>query len=138
MLTIERRGKMPLNISLPDFDKGHRCPGWSGEGWKYNPVDWCDGALPHDTSRWALTVREGARPPVGVQHATDLPGFFSWRLRRTVCCNTLVLPQLTYWFALGSWVVRDGSRLRPGSAVSHLTSAVRWSWWFRSAARKRA
>ena len=135
MLTISRRGPEPLNLSLPDFDKGHRCPGWSGEGMRYNKVNWCNDELAPGQSRWALTVRSGARPPRGVEHATELPGFYSWRLRRTNCCNTIVLPQFTYLLSVGAWFYWSpgfqvgGSwapgRLRLGSGWQK----IRWQWW---------
>ena len=94
MITINRRGKRPLHISLPDFDKGARCPGWSGEGMKRNKTNWCDA--PTGVPRWALTVRSSATPPAGIADAYDLPGFYRWRLRRTNCCNTIVMPQILW------------------------------------------
>lgn len=119
MFAINRPGQEPLYFSLPDFDKGHRCPGWSGEGMRHNKVDWCNDELAPGQPRWALTVRSGARPPAGVQHSSDLPGFYSWRIRRTNCCNTIVLPQFLYLLTPGAWVwwshggVRaDGTRYR--------------------------
>jgi hypothetical protein len=112
---------VPLNISLPDFDKGARCPGWSGEGWKFNDVDWCDGVLPPSAQRWALTVRENPRRRPRVTHATELRGFFSWRLRRTNCCNTIVLPQATFWLAPGSWV---GTSYASAPAVRSIRQAL--------------
>lgn len=121
MITINRRGTRPLHISLPDFDKGHRCPGWSGEGWRHNKVDWCDARLPEGVDRWSVVVRTGARPPRGVDRAYELPGFYSWRVRRTNCCNTVVLPQFLMYFALSSWVSRYGA---PGPAPRRLWQAV--------------
>lgn len=133
MFTINRRGQEPLRISLPDFNKAYRCPGWSGEGMRGNKVNWCNDDLPPGVWRWSLVVRRGARPPEGVEYATDLPGFYSWRVRRTNCCNTIVLPQFLYLLTPGAWFCwlpggqrQDGTRyrgsLRPGSA---------WhtAWW---------
>ncbi|SDH38193.1 hypothetical protein [Microbacterium sp. 77mftsu3.1] len=126
MLTIPRPGRTPLRISLPDFNKGYRCPGWSGEGMKFNKANWCDDNLPDGQRRWALTVRRGATPIDGIDDASDLPGFWSWRLRRTNCCDTIVLPQVLYMFTPGAWVWWDRAfyvegrrypgRLRLGSA----------------------
>lgn len=103
MFAINPRGQEPLYFSLPDFDKGHRCPGNSGEGMRRNKVDWCNNELAPGQSRWSLTVRRDATPPAGIDHATDLPGFYSWRIRRTSCCNTVVLPQFLYYFTVGAW-----------------------------------
>ncbi len=134
MIAINRRGREPLYISLPDFNKGYRCPGNSGEGMRSNKVDWCNNELAPGQSRWALVVRAGARPPRGVEHPSDLPGFFSWRIRRTNCCNTIVLPQFLYYFTPGAWFrfypawesggVRHRARIRLGSAWQPLESFV--------------
>lgn len=135
MFTINRRGHEPLHIALPDFDKGHRCPGWSGEGMRANKVNWCDDERPAGVQRWALTVRKNAAPPSGVENWVDLPGFYSWRVRRTNCCNTIVMPQFLYFFTPGAWfyVLPGGRRLngerfgrsvRPGSGWHSLW----WQW----------
>lgn len=124
MLTIRRRHRLPLHISLPDFDKGARCPGWSGAGWKFNRENWCADLLPDGVPRWALTVRQSAAAPAGVAFACDLPGFFSWRLRRTNCCNTIVLPQLLWWFAPASWVSVFAGIPRRGPAARDFSYTV--------------
>lgn len=133
MFAINPRGQEPLYFSLPDFDKGHRCPGNSGEGMRGNQVDWCNDQREPGVQRWALTVRRGAAPPPGVENWVDLRGFYSWRVRRTQCCNTIVMPQLLYYFTPGAWFYvlpggtrlngeRFGRSLRPGSAWHKL-------WW---------
>ena len=134
MFAINRRGKEPLYISLPDFNKGHRCPGWSGEGMRTNRVDWCNNELPPGIRRWSLTLRRGAMPRNGVLYAEDLPGFYSWRVRRTNCCDTIVLPQFLYLLTPGAWVYWDQpyviedrrvpGRLRAGTGWQSLY----WSW----------
>lgn len=113
MFAINRRGQEPLYFSLPDFDKGHRCPGSSGEGMRGNKVDWCNDERAPGVQRWALTVRRGAKPPAGVENWVDLPGFYSWRVRRTLCCNTIVMPQFLYLLTPGAWfyILPGGTRL---------------------------
>jgi len=135
MFTI-RRGRAPLHISLPDFDKGARCPGWSGEGMRSNKVDWCNDELAPGQSRWALTVRPNATPRAGIECAHELPGFYSWRMRRTNCCNTIVLPQFLYYFTPGAWVRWESAyelpegrvpgRVRAGSAWNTLYWQLRF------------
>lgn len=136
MLTIVRPRRAPLRISLPDFDKGHRCPGWSGEGMRFNKTNWCSDELAPGQRRWALTVRRSAVAREGVSDATELPGFFSWRIRRTNCCDTIVLPQFLYLLTPGAWFYVDRAweradgtrarrRLRRGSGWGSVSTA----WW---------
>ena len=136
MLAINRRGQEPLYFSLPDFNKGHRCPGWSGEGMRYNKVNWCNDELAPGVQRWSLTLRRGVPAPMGIEHASDLPGFYSWRVRRTNCCNTVVMPQFLYYFTPGAWFYvlpggtrangeRFGRSIRLGSGWQRLE----WQWY---------
>lgn len=130
MLTLVGKRTEPLNISLPDFDKGHRCPGWSGEGWKFNKVNWCNDELAPGERRWALTVRRGARRS-DVEDAVDLPGFYAWRVRRTNCCNTIVLPQWTMYLAPRSWSIERASYggLYIGPAWRRVARPFQRAWW---------
>lgn len=136
MFAINRSGREPLYISLPDFDKGHRCPGNSGEGMRRNKADWCNNELAPGQSRWSLVVRAGARPPQGIEHATELPGFYSWRIRRTNCCDTIVLPQFLYLFTAGAWFYwmpggtrMNGERYRGSLRLGSGWQKIQWQWW---------
>jgi hypothetical protein len=79
-----------MRISLPDFDKPYRCPGWSGAGWKYNDEDWCNGTAGH-TRRWSNWVHK-LHPRISLN-----------LIRRTHCCGTIVLPLWTRWFDPETW-----------------------------------
>lgn len=73
VLTRQRRGPQ---ISRPNYDKRHRCPGWSGGGWVSARYDQCDNGyikIDYD-SRW-----------------------WPWRFHRCTRCTVLVLPDVVRW-----------------------------------------
>ena len=91
-----------MRIARCDYDKPHRCPGWSGTGWTYNKRDFCDGGSP----RWAK--EEDA------YRGSSL--MWEFKVRKTVCCGTYVLPHFLVWFEphtyawkarVLSWRIRD-------------------------------
>lgn len=69
-----------------DYNKPHRCPGWSGAGWKMNRRNNCYDLLGPGEHRWR---KYGDNSGYG-------PGW-QWMFRSTNCCNTLVLPYVLRW-----------------------------------------
>lgn len=83
-----------MKIAQSDYDKPHRCPGWSGSGWTYNKRDWCDDPqMPEGWSRW------------GRDMPNSIYGTRLWFLRvhRTACCGTYVLPYSLVWLNWRTW-----------------------------------
>jgi hypothetical protein len=78
-----------MRISRPDYDKAHRCPGWSGGGMtRYATVRRCDGGYLHGdiyAGRW-------------------------WRFRMNRCdtCDLLVLPYVVRYLDWRTWFLRWG------------------------------
>lgn len=75
-----------MKLALCDYDKPHRCPGWSGAGWKYNKKDWCDDTIPDGMTRW------------GTPTLYDKKLWYA-RINKTNCCGTYVLPHFLIWFS---------------------------------------
>lgn len=123
VLSFARHGRMPALIALPHFRAGYRCPGWAGEGWEESNGGWCFGPGPGGSAQWAFTVLPESSAPVGADHPFELPGFLTWRLRRTLCCDTIVLPQWTMYIIPRSWVTWEEGALRLGP----LLSGSQWS-----------
>lgn len=71
-----------MKIARPNYDKPHRCPGWSGVGWLSNKHNWCDGAK--------------RSFPRGYNYAW-------YAFNRSACCNTLILPLAVKWFDWRTW-----------------------------------
>lgn len=88
-------------LMLCDYDKPHRCPGWSGSGWSYNKRDSCDDVLPDGVRRW--------------RRYADASGYgpgWQWMIRRTNCCDTLVLPYVLRWLHWRTYYYKIGRFIR--------------------------
>jgi hypothetical protein len=72
-----------MRISRPCYDKGHRCPGWAGGGWRYpRGEDRCQGG--HIRGWYEY------RP-------------LRWRFLACDTCDVIVWPYVTRWLD-PSWV----------------------------------
>lgn len=73
-----------MRISRLNYDKMHRCPSWSGGGWRSGPdKSACEGAS------FASFIYD--RPA------------WKWRFTRCPQCRTLCLPYVTRWADL-TWL----------------------------------
>jgi hypothetical protein len=101
-------------IARCDYNKPHRCPGWSGAGWTFNRHDWCDGVA---SRRW-LHDRD-----------RDYQGLWWLRVRKTACCGTYVLPHILVWLDWRTWtphrVVKGVWYWYPWERVSNIPTAIR-------------
>lgn len=76
-----------MKIFECDYNKPHRCPGWSGSGWIVNTKrSTCDGETPEGVRRWRWHPEESGYGPL-----------WNWRIRRTNCCDAVVLPHVLRW-----------------------------------------
>lgn len=87
-------GRKRLRISRADYDKSFRCPGWSGSGLTWNAKNWCDDPeLPGGVRRWPQARYDARRSML-------------WRIDKTNCCNTIVLPIALRVFEWRWWDLR--------------------------------
>lgn len=108
-----------------DYNKTHRCPGWSGAGWggtyyDEKPDDWDtdvneDGKYPFETSNsrrtkwWQRRHRcEGGR--IWTRDLQD--PWHAFRFGRCNKCDVRTLPLVTRWFDPTYWRFHFGWKLR--------------------------
>lgn len=79
-----------MRLMRANYDKPHRCPGWSGPGW---------GGIKNDVCEGTTSIRDRYDGP-----------FWQWKLRRHDECGTVTLPYVlrwleweTYWLKVGIW-----------------------------------
>jgi hypothetical protein len=72
-----------VRVSRPNYDKMHRCPGWSGGGMLYAKVSRCDG---------------GSLAWNGDEYVDIYAGrWCAWRVNRCSACGVYVLPSVVRW-----------------------------------------
>jgi hypothetical protein len=81
----KERNIMRFRISRPCWNKPHRCPGWTGGGYKYPKNSRCDNGRISTKPR---IIRIGNFEP----YETDHPGSNSWRIGKCNKCNVVTIP----------------------------------------------
>lgn len=76
-----------MYLARMNYDKHHRCPGWSGGGWTYPKRERCDGGSLMVPGSWNL------------ERTMALPADPWWKWKTYKCrkCDVLVLPYITRW-----------------------------------------
>lgn len=74
-----------MRFAQCNYDKPHRCPGWSGSGWTLNKRNRCIGG-----TTW-----------LGDPYSR----FWYLKVRRTACCGTYVLPHALVWLNWRTYVI---------------------------------
>ncbi len=101
-----------MRLSRPDYDKPHRCPGWSGPGWNLAGAGW-----------WKVSARTDRCDDGSIRTLTrnDHPGRFGypgehrWRFGRCNKCDIVTWPVVTRWLD-PTW--------------------LKWAWWERPRMRR--
>jgi hypothetical protein len=99
-----RKKSLLMRLSRPNYDKPHRCPGWSGGGWTGATGDRCEGG----SIRTALANDQPQR--------AGYPGEHRWRFGHCTTCDIVTWPVVIRWLdpTWLKWAWWDRPRMRCG------------------------